>query len=160
LQSTPPAGRVAELESLGVATRIVKTAILFLALATLALAASAADKSVPKTHSPFKTVVVRGNTIVATLHENYKRWVKLSDEHPRWAFGGESLTIRAGQVLSLGEGRAASWSYDFTPQFAPAKPGLSAICTYDTTTIGLGAAPNPKGGTQKSETLFIPAANE
>src|SRR4051794_12403592 len=107
----------------------MKTAISFLALVTFLSRVNAGEKPLPRTHSPFKSVILRGDTIVATLADNKKRWVRLGEESFRTATSGESFTIHSGQILVVSELRIKTWSYTFTPQFTPLKPGLSAICT-------------------------------
>jgi hypothetical protein len=135
----------------------VRTTLLVLFLSALSPLASAKDPNKEpdrKPKSPFQTITVNDDTIVATLPPDFRRWVAIDNGGLRLTRPGEALSIRAGQVLHMGADNAG-WVYAFKPRFQPTA-GLEVTCTYDTTTVGFGWS-NPKGGIKRTETFFVRA---
>ena len=135
----------------------MRTTLLALCLSALTPFANAKDPNKEpdrKPKSPFQTITVTGDAIVAKLPPDFRRWVRIDSEPQRFTKPGEALTVRAGQTLHMGADNAG-WVYAFKPRFQPA-PGFDVTCTYDTTTRGLGW-PNPKGGIKRTETMFVRA---
>ena len=135
----------------------MKTTLLALCVSALAPFANAKDPNKEpdrKPKSPFQTITITGDAIVAKLPADFRRWVHIDNDHGRMTQPGEALTIRAGQTLHMGAD-SAGWEYEFKPRFQPA-PGLDVTCTYDTTTRGFGWI-NPKGGIRRTEALFVRA---
>jgi hypothetical protein len=124
------------------------------ALSTLASAKDPNKEPDRKPKSPFQTITVNGDTIVATLPPDFRRWVSFDNAEQRLTQPGEALAVRAGQILHMGADNAG-WIYAFKPRFQPT-PGFEVTCTYDTTTVGF-AWPNPKGGIKRTETFFVRA---
>jgi hypothetical protein len=97
------------------------------------------------TNTPFQSVLVREDTIIATLPGSGIRWLIESGSTPRRsAKYGEAFTHHAGTSLRLTEKHS---SYSFTARVKPF-PGLKVVFTSDTRSFG---------GTIISKTYFIPA---
>jgi len=95
--------------------------------------------------SPWQSLSVREQTVVATLPKD-KRWLVIfNNQKPRLSSFGESFSLRAGDTLKLAERHT---SYTFTPRFAPQPAGLQSVFVFHAESFG--------GGTERS-TSFFPA---
>jgi hypothetical protein len=84
--------------------------------------------------SPFHSVVVRDDTVVATLPEVSQWLVEECSAKPRKTKPGESFVLRAGSSLSLYEHHS---SYQITAQIIPTA-GLTIESTFDARSFGEG----------------------
>jgi hypothetical protein len=92
----------------------------------------------------FQTVVIRSNTIIATLPANGRWLVADGSGKTRLSESGESFSLRAGSSLRLTEHHS---SYVVTPQFS-SLAGLRIESTFDASSFG---------GKITNRTFFIPA---
>ena len=118
----------------------MKATLLALCFSALVLNSNAKDAE-----SPWQSLSVREQTVIATLPKN-KRWlVTLNKQEPRLSAFGESFSLRAGDSLTLAERHS---SYTFTPRLVPQPSGLHCVFVFHAESFG--------GGTERS-TSFIPA---
>ena len=95
--------------------------------------------------SPFESVLVRHDAILATFPAVGIRWHIESGSSPRRISEyGEALTLQAGASLRLSERHSA---YSFTVQLKPT-PGLHVKSTFDGRSVG---------GSVTNQSYFIPA---
>ncbi|SRR6266404_1023185 len=98
---------------------------------------------------PFASVVVRGDTLVATFPSTDGRWsITLNSQPSLISTYNETITLRQGDVLVLAEHHCSS---RVIPSFAAENPGLRI-----TTTCHHPFA--SKSETQ--EPIFVPAAHQ
>jgi hypothetical protein len=118
----------------------MKTTILAIALSALVLNSNAKDAD-----SPWQSLSVREQTVVATLPKDRRWLVTYNKQEPRLSAFGKSFSLRVGDSLTLSERHS---SYTFTPRFVPHPPGLECVYVLDARSFG--------GGTERS-TSFFPA---
>ena len=109
----------------------------FLLTALIGVVAGGCDSPVPAPvadRSPFHSVVVREDTVVATLPEVSQWLVDEGSAEPRKTKPGESFVLRAGSSLSLYERHS---SYQVTAQIIPTA-GLTIESTFDARSFGDG----------------------
>jgi hypothetical protein len=106
----------------------LKTTILALCLSALVLNSNAKDAD-----SPWQSLSVREQTVVATLPKDRRWLVIFNKQEPRSSAFGESFSLRAGDTLTL-VGR--HFSYTFTPRFTPHPPGLECVHVFDARSFG------------------------
>ncbi len=116
----------------------MKTTILAIALSALVLNSNAKD-----IESPWQTLSVREQTVVAMLPKNRRWLVTYNKQEPRLSAFGESFSLRVGDSLTLSERHS---SYTFTPRFVPHPPGLECIHVFDAESFG--------GGPKRSTSFF------
>jgi hypothetical protein len=106
----------------------LKTTVLAYCLSALVLNISAKDAD-----SPWQSLSVREQTVVATLPKDRRWLVIFNKQEPRSSAFGESFSLRAGDTLTL-VGR--HFSYTFTPRFTPHPPGLECVHVFDARSFG------------------------
>ena len=116
----------------------MKTTILAICLSALVLNSNAKD-----VESPWQSLSVREQTVVATLPKDRRWLVTYNKQEPRLSAFGESFSLRAGDSLTLSERHS---SYTFTPRFVPHPPGLECVHIFDARSFG--------GGTKRSTSFF------
>lgn len=82
--------------------------------------------------SPFKSIVVSNDVIVATLPAAPRWFVQVDSAESRQSEPGESFTMQAGSSLRLVDKHS---SYDVTAQLAPT-PGLKMESTFNASDFG------------------------
>jgi hypothetical protein len=117
----------------------MRITILAICLSALVLNSIAKDAD-----SPWQSLSIREQTVVATLPKD-KRWlVTYNGQEPRLSTFGESFSLRAGDSLTLSERHS---SYTFTPRLVPHPPGLECVHVFDARSVG---------GDTKRSTSFLP----
>ena len=116
-------------------------AVLFFVIAFSSHPSPAADSP----GDPFQSVLVRDDTIIATLPAEGARWlIDSGSSSARLSEHGETFTLRAGETLRFVERHS---SYSYTAQLTPT-PGLQVTPTVDARSVG---------GATTDKTFFIPA---
>jgi hypothetical protein len=100
----------------------------------------------PEPRSPFQSVTVRGDVILAKIASDLRRQMWIGGERIRRAEKGGVILLQSGQTSFMGPDKAG-WTYRFTADLGP-RPGLSVTATYDTS----GAK-----GMRREQSFFIPA---
>jgi len=116
----------------------MKTTILAICLSALVLNSNAKD-----VESPWRSLSVREQTVVATLPKDRRWLVTYNKQEPRLSAFGESFSLRVGDSITLSERHG---SYTFTPRFVPHPPGLECVHVFDARSFG--------GGTKRSTSFF------
>ena len=144
LQRTAPAVTLADPPDRRLSISPVKRGIITICLFAMALLWCPLRAADPAT-APFQSVLVRHDTIVATLPAAGTRWFIESGSSPkRVSEHGEAFTLHTGTSMRLSEKHS---TYLVTVQLKPT-PGLQVVSTFDAGSFG---------GTVTSENYFIPA---
>jgi hypothetical protein len=91
-----------------------------------------AEEPAPANRSPFQSILVRDNTIVATLNKAPRWMISDNTDQSRLSKPNEALILKAGSSLELAERHG---SYRVTAELSP-RQGLIVEATFDGRSFG------------------------